>query len=203
MIALIQQARPMARDAREAAGDRFHDGRLCGISWEGQPLIVPEPGRLTWLRHRVTGKRPLPGIGGGGPGLGLGENSTLAVVPTAAAAASPLESRGGFIWAAVDAQAHAGQIANLASVEFGTEVSLSSKAHVFGDTALNVGDNGVLYLSRQVPIVDAQSIMDKVRRGFGTMTPRGDQPVTFGLDDELGSSGGFKLPDGTEDLRKL
>ena len=53
-----------------------------------------------------------------------------------------------------------------------------------------------------MPIVGAKSIVDKMRKGFGSLT-RSTAPVAFALDDAVGPTGGYKLPDGSEDLRTL
>lgn len=57
LIGLIQRGR---KEARQQKSISYDDSRVVCVNWSDENLIIPEPGPLTRLRHRLTGKAPLP-----------------------------------------------------------------------------------------------------------------------------------------------
>ena len=166
LVELIQKGRKEARAARERSFEVSDDDRTVAVDWEGEPLLVPEPGPLARLRHRLTGKAPLPAMRLRSASSGLQQLAKDALKVTA------LEAPGGSSWVVMDVGSE---------LEYGSVVALTAESIVQGPCAILVKE-GVQTLCRLARNDQVDSVLGghqvelgSVTHAKGCATPLGDR----------------------------
>ena len=196
MVKRMQDARASCIAERARRGERFDDGKVLPINWDGNRLEVPALTAVAGLRRKLSHKTPIVAK----PHEVESPEKMVATPPTtpkgtdldgepAWGSDMKLAPKPDHIWCSVDvAAAYDGKVPN-EIIPYGFEIQLSSGSFVFGESAIHITRSGVGVLCQQVVWADLPEMVDRHKRSMGELlTPR--NPRTEALLGRLGDSKG-------------